>query len=171
MGERKVDNSPGVFLDINVFFTIFPGTQSLQVLLLLPLLQSPLLIFTHPPLSKQKTPLPPTNREVYCHPCHLYPLCIGLRFGTTWPNSPWGPYPPDNAVIIKEDFPNTPFPLTTIVEISHENGAHNFRTLIKIIVPCLHRKMYNQLLRYRHCTRSRKLQLFTIGGYPTNQNT
>jgi len=64
-----------------------------------------------------------------------------------------------------------PFPLTTIAEISGENGAHNFRTLIKIIVPRLHRKMYHQLLRYQHCTESRRLQLFTTRGYPTNENT
>jgi len=79
MGERKVDNSPGVFLDINVFFTIFPGTQSLQVLLLLPLLApSSFLHIHHFPNKKHLYLLPTVKFIVISAISVLSALALGL---------------------------------------------------------------------------------------------
>jgi len=101
------------------------------------------------------------------------PILSALASGLALPDlTPRGaPIRPAIAIVIKEDFPNTPFPPTNSAEVSGNNGVHNVRTLIKIIVPACNGMCTINFSDASTATGSRRLQLFTINGYPANGNT
>jgi len=77
---------------------------------------------------------------------------------------------PEICVVIKEDFPKTSFPTTT-AEVSRRNGQHNVKTLLGFVVPPCTGQCTISFTDALTATGSRRLQLFTLGGYPADGNT
>lgn len=79
---------------------------------------------------------------------------------------------PDICIVIKEEFPDTPFPPNPICEVSRKNGSKNVKTLLGFTIPpctgsCTVR--FNDALPTP--TGSRRMQFFTSGRYPVDGDT
>ena len=78
---------------------------------------------------------------------------------------------PEICVVIKEDSSKTSLPKPDIVEVSRRNGAHNVKTLLGFVVPPCTGQCTISFASALTATGSRRLQLFTIIGYPAEGNT
>jgi len=82
-----------------------------------------------------------------------------------------GPIYPEIAVVIKEEFPDTPFGKTTTAEVGRKNGSKNLKTLLGFVVPPCTGKCTVSFAGASAATGSQRMQLFTLGYYPTDKNT
>ncbi|CUS14186.1 unnamed protein product [Tuber aestivum] len=79
---------------------------------------------------------------------------------------------PAVGLVVKEDNPNTAFPPTNTVEVSRKNGQHNVKTLLGFSLPPLPGKVCTISFSNGFTpSGSRRMQLFTTIGYPSNGNT
>ncbi|CAZ80318.1 unnamed protein product [Tuber melanosporum] len=81
-------------------------------------------------------------------------------------------YFPDIAVVIKEDDPNTPFP-TNSAQVSRRNGQHTVKTLLGFYLSGFAPGKDCKISFIEPYTSkgSRRMQLFTTIGYPTDNST
>ncbi|PWW76111.1 hypothetical protein C7212DRAFT_280338 [Tuber magnatum] len=82
-------------------------------------------------------------------------------------------YHPAIGIVIKEDFPNTGFPRTDVVEVSRGNGQHNVKALLGFALPALSGKTCTISFSdaIPNPSGSRRLQLFTTLRYPAYGDT
>ena len=77
---------------------------------------------------------------------------------------------PEICVVIKEDFPRTPF-LPPPAEVSRGNGKDTVTTLLGFVVPPCSGQCTISFTDALTATGNRRLQLYTVSGYPTDGNT
>jgi len=77
---------------------------------------------------------------------------------------------PEIGAVIKEDSPTTSFPATP-ANVSRSNGQHNVKTLLGFAVPPCTGQCTISFTDALTATDSRRLQLFTTIGYPTDKST
>lgn len=81
---------------------------------------------------------------------------------------------PAIAIPIQEEFPDTAYPPTRWGRVSRTNGSKNIKTLLGFSLPALSGKSCT--ISFSDAAEvdkkgSRKMQLFTTGGYPAQGNT